>query len=244
MRVLDADMRPSHSTRAETGIAQSVRLMHRDRWLEARGKELLPTRYVHVVFTLPRQLAPLALQNKREIYGLLFRASAETLMEVARDPKRLGAEIGFFSVLHTWNQKLQAHPHVHCVVPAGGLAPHHLRWIDSQQKFFLPVDVLQKCSGASSRTASGGCMASTSSASTEPSRCFRNPKPSQPGFVRCSAPPGWFMPNVHSAVRHTRYGISASTPMGWPFPTIDSSPWQMAGSLFAGAIPLTTTRSV
>jgi hypothetical protein len=114
----------------------------RDRWLEAREKELLPTRYVHVVFTLPRQLSPLALQNKREIYALLFRASAETLLEVARDPKRLGAEIGFFSVLHTWNQKLQHHPHVHCVVPAGGLAPDHSRWIDSQERFFLPVDVL------------------------------------------------------------------------------------------------------
>jgi predicted Zn-ribbon and HTH transcriptional regulator len=116
----------------------------RDRWLEARGKELLPTRYVHVVFTLPRQLSPLALQNKREIYGLLFRASAETLLEVARDPKRLGAEIGFFSILHTWNQRLQHHPHVHCVVPAGGLAPDHSRWVNSQQKFFLPVKVLRK----------------------------------------------------------------------------------------------------
>jgi len=116
----------------------------RDRWLAAREKELLPTRYVHVVFTLPRQLAPLALQNKRAIYGLLFRASAETLIEVARDPKRLGAEIGFFSILHTWNQKLQAHPHVHGVVPAGGLAPDHARWIDSQRKFFLPVEVLQE----------------------------------------------------------------------------------------------------
>ena len=83
----------------------------RDRWLEARGKELLPVRYVHVVFTLPRQLSPLALQNKREIYSLLFRASAETLLEVARDPKCLGAGIGFFSVLHTWNQKLQQNPH-------------------------------------------------------------------------------------------------------------------------------------
>ena len=114
----------------------------RDRWLQAREKELLPTRYVHVVFTLPRQLSPLALQNKREIYSLLFRTSTETLLEVARDPKRLGAEIGFFSVLHTWNQKLQHHPHVHCVVPAGGLAPDHSRWIDSQQKFFLPVEVL------------------------------------------------------------------------------------------------------
>ena len=83
----------------------------RDRWLEARAKDLLPTRYVHVVFTLPRHLSPLALQNKREIYALLFRASAETLLEVARDPDHLGAEIGFFSVLHTWNQKLQQNPH-------------------------------------------------------------------------------------------------------------------------------------
>jgi predicted Zn-ribbon and HTH transcriptional regulator len=116
----------------------------RDRWLEARAKDLLPTRYVHVVFTLPRQLSPLALQNKREIYGLLFRTSAETLIEVARDPKHLGAEIGFFSILHTWNQRLQHHPHVHCVVPAGGLAADHSRWVDSRQKFFLPVKVLRK----------------------------------------------------------------------------------------------------
>ena len=116
----------------------------RDRWLEARSKELLPTPYVHVVFTRPRQLSPLALQNKREIYDLLFRASAETLLQVARDPKRLGAEIGFFSILHTWNQRLQHNPHIHCVVPAGGLAPDHSRWVDSQQKFFLPVDALKE----------------------------------------------------------------------------------------------------
>ena len=83
----------------------------RDRWLPAREKDLLPTRYVHVVFTLPGQLSPLALQNKREIYSLLFQTSAETLLQVAGDPKRLGAEIGFFSVLHTWNQKLQQNPH-------------------------------------------------------------------------------------------------------------------------------------
>ena len=84
---------------------------------------MLPTRYVHVVFTLPRELAPLALQNKREIYALLFRASAETLLKVARDPKHLGAEIGFFSVLNTCNQKLQHNPHIHCLVRTGGLAP-------------------------------------------------------------------------------------------------------------------------
>src|SRR6266704_3240293 len=116
----------------------------RDRWIEARSRELLPTRYVHVVFTLPHVLAPLALQNKKLVYDLLFRASAETLLEVARTPSRLGAEIGFFSVLHTWNQKLEHHPHIHCVVPAGGLSPDHTHWIPSQQKFFLPVDVLRR----------------------------------------------------------------------------------------------------
>ena len=116
----------------------------RDRWLEARQRELLPTRYVHVVFTLPHELAPLALQNKRVMYDLLFRISAETLLEIARDPQHLGAHIGFFSVLHTWNQKLEHHPHVHCVVPAGGLSSDHTRWIPSQHKFFLPVEVLSE----------------------------------------------------------------------------------------------------
>jgi hypothetical protein len=114
----------------------------RDRWLAARRQELLPTRYVHVVFTLPRELAPLTLQNKKVVYDLLFRTSAETLLEIARDPKHLGAEIGFFSVLHTWNQKLEFHPHVHCVVPAGGLSFDHTRWISSHHAFFLPVKVL------------------------------------------------------------------------------------------------------
>jgi hypothetical protein len=114
----------------------------RDQWLAARSRELLPTRYVHVVFTLPHELAPLALQNKKVVYDLLFRASAETLIEVARAPNHLGAEIGFFSVLHTWNQKLEHHPHVHCVVPAGGLSPDHTRWIHPRYAFFLPVKVL------------------------------------------------------------------------------------------------------
>jgi len=114
----------------------------RERWLEKRRRELLPTPYVHVVFTLPRELAPLALQNKKVVYDLLFRTSAETLLEVARDPKHLGAEIGFFSVLHTWSQKLELHPHVHCVVPAGGLSADQTRWIKPHYDFFLPVGVL------------------------------------------------------------------------------------------------------
>jgi len=114
----------------------------RERWIAARQRELLPTRYLHVVFTLPHRLAPLVLQNKKVLYGLLFRTSAETLLEVARNPKRLGAEIGFFSVLHTWSQKLKIHPHVHCVVPAGGLSPDHTRWVHSRENYFLPKEVL------------------------------------------------------------------------------------------------------
>ena len=116
----------------------------RDRWIAARQKELLPTRYVHVVFTLPASLAPLTLQNKKFIYGLLLRASAETLLEVACDPRHLGAEIGFFSVLHTWNQKLGLHPHVHCVIPAGGLSLDHTHWIKSRSRFFLSIRVLRR----------------------------------------------------------------------------------------------------
>ena len=116
----------------------------RERWIAARQRELLPTRYVHVVFTLPSQLAPLALQNKKVFYDLLFRASAETLLEVARDPRYLGAEIGFFAVLHTWNQKLGLHPHVHCVIPAGGLSLDHTHWVKSRARFFLSIHVLRR----------------------------------------------------------------------------------------------------
>jgi hypothetical protein len=116
----------------------------RHRWLQARRQELLSTRYVHVVFTLPHELAPLVLQNKKLLYHLLLQASAETLLAVARDPKHLGAEIGFFSVLHTWNQKLEHHPHVHCVVPAGGLSLDHSHWVPSHSRFFLPIPVLRR----------------------------------------------------------------------------------------------------
>src|SRR5947199_3213458 len=128
--------RNRHCPKCQTGARQ--------RWIQARRRELLPSPYVHVVFTLPPQLAALALQNKKIIYGLLLRASAETLLEVARTPAHLGAEIGFFSVLHTWNQKLQLHPHVHCVVPAGGLSRDHARWIRSHPRFFLPIAVLRR----------------------------------------------------------------------------------------------------
>ena len=116
----------------------------RNQWLDARQRELLPVGYAHVVFTLPHALATLALQNKRVVYDLLFQASAATLLEVGRTPKHLGAALGFLSVLHTWGQTLLHHPHVHCVVPAGGLSPDGTRWIHARSSFFLPVKVLSR----------------------------------------------------------------------------------------------------
>ena len=117
----------------------------RDEWLRDRAKEILPVPYCHVVFTLPRELAPLALQNPKVVYGILFRAVAESLLEMAADPKRLGARIGFLAVLHTWTQRLELHPHIHCVVPAGGLSRDGQRWVAARrQKFFLPVKPLSR----------------------------------------------------------------------------------------------------
>lgn len=116
----------------------------RDHWLAERAKELLPVPYCHVVFTVPEPLGPLALQNPRLVYGLLFRAVSQTLLEIAADPRHLGAQIGFLAVLHTWSQNLLHHPHIHCVVPAGGLAPDGSRWIRCRRKFFLPVKVLSR----------------------------------------------------------------------------------------------------
>jgi hypothetical protein len=116
----------------------------RAKWLAAGAAELLPVPYFHIVFTLPHELSALALQNKRLLYDLLYRTSAATMLELARDPKHLGADIGFLGVLHTWGQNLEHHPHVHYIVPAGGLALDSSRWIDSSPRFFLPVKALSR----------------------------------------------------------------------------------------------------
>ncbi len=110
----------------------------RAEWTEARSSELLPVRYFHVVFTVPHQLARIALQNKRIVYGILFRAASETLLEIASDVKHLGARIGFLAILHTWGQQLHAHPHLHCIVPGGGIAPDKTR-LDSLPQEAIPV---------------------------------------------------------------------------------------------------------
>jgi hypothetical protein len=116
----------------------------RAKWLEGRKAELLPVPYFHVVFTLPQELARVALQNPAVVYNILFRAASETLLTIARDPRHLGAEIGCFALLHTWGQNLLYHPHLHCVIPGGGLSPDRARWIGCRPGFFLPVRVLSR----------------------------------------------------------------------------------------------------
>ena len=116
----------------------------RAQWIEDRKAELLDTEYFHVVFTLPEEIAAIAYQNKKVVYDILFRATSETLRTIATDPKHLGAEIGFFAVLHTWGQNLMFHPHLHCVVPGGGISPDGKRWIPCRPDFFLPVRVLSR----------------------------------------------------------------------------------------------------
>ena len=116
----------------------------RAEWIEHRQAELLDCQYFHVVFTLPEEIAAIAYQNKAVVYHLLFQATAETLRTIAADPKHLGADIGFFAVLHTWGQNLLHHPHLHCVVPGGGLSPDRQRWIPCRRDFFLSVKVLSR----------------------------------------------------------------------------------------------------
>ncbi len=118
--------------------------LNRAAWIDARQADLLDVEYFHVVFTLPEPLAAIGLQNKKVVYGLLFRATADTLRTIAADPTHLGAELGFFAVLHTWGQTLMAHPHLHCVIPGGGLSPDGTRWVACRPGFFLPVRVLSR----------------------------------------------------------------------------------------------------
>jgi Putative transposase/Transposase zinc-binding domain len=173
----------------------------RMRWLQAREEELLATRYVHAVFTVPRELAPVALQNKKVIFNLLFHASAETLLEVARDTRHLGAEIGFFSVLHTWDQRLLFHPHVHCILAAGGLAPDHDRWISSSRRFFLPIAVL-------SRVFRGKFVAGLKSA-------FHSGQLQFHGSLQYLAEPRAFRAWLRSLYRHD-WVVYAKRPFGGP----------------------------
>ncbi|MCP4200727.1 MAG: IS91 family transposase [bacterium] len=118
--------------------------LERERWLEKRQQELLPVPYFHLVFTVPHQLNPLFLSAPKTLYSLLFRTTADTLLEIAEDPKHLGAKIGLLAVLHSWGSNLELHPHLHVIVPGGGLSPDRQRWIATKRDFFLPVKVLSR----------------------------------------------------------------------------------------------------
>jgi hypothetical protein len=114
----------------------------KEKWIEARSDDLLPVEYFHVVFTIPSELNPIVSMNRKVMYDLLFRSVSETLMELANDPKHLGAKIGVISILHTWGQNLMDHPHIHCIVTGGGLSSDGNRWISCRKGFFLPVRVM------------------------------------------------------------------------------------------------------
>jgi hypothetical protein len=139
--------RPAYNS-CRTRHCPKCQSLAKARWIAARQQQLLPVVYFHVVFTLPEAIAQLALQNKAVIYNLLFQTTAETLRSIAADPKHLGAQIGFFAILHTWGQQLLHHPHLHCVVPGGGLSVDGQRWISCRcskknaKPFFLSVKVL------------------------------------------------------------------------------------------------------
>ena len=136
MRISYNSCRNRHCPKCQNGA--------RAKWLADRKGELLPVAYFHVVFTVPQLIAEIALQNPATVYNILFQTASETLLTIARDPKQLGAEIGFFAVLHTWGQNLLHHPHLHCVVPGGGVSSGGERWIACKPGFFLPVRVLSR----------------------------------------------------------------------------------------------------
>ena len=173
----------------------------REKWLAARKEELLPVKYVHVVFTIPHELSWLALQNKKVVYDLLFHASAATLHEIAADPRHLGADIGFLSVLHTWGQNLQVHPHIHCVIPAGGLSLDHQHWVHPRYAFFLPVKVL-------SRVFRGKFVAGLKRAFREGTLLF-------PGKMKCLARQKAFHAFLRQLFRHD-WVVYAKRPFGGP----------------------------
>ena len=142
------------------------------RWLQDRQADLLPVDYYHVVFTLPAPISDIAYHNKAVIYHLLFKAAAETLLTIAADPKRLGARLGITAVLHTWGSALTHHPHLHCIVPGGGLSLDGQRWVACKPGFFLPVRVLSRCSD--------GCSWSSSAPLTAPVVCSSSARTSEP----------------------------------------------------------------
>lgn len=180
--------------------------LDKERWREARQEELLPVPYFHVVFTLPEKLGPLALRNQQVVYALLFKAASQTLLELSRDPQHLGGRIGCTAVLHTWSQTLTYHPHLHCIVPGGGLSEDGQHWIPSRAYFFLPVQVM-------SRLFRGKMMAYLKAAYQADELIF-------PGRIACLQESAAFQ-RLCQAVYGKEWVVYCKPPLGGPKQTLD-----------------------
>ena len=201
----------------------------RIQWLENRKEELLPAEYFHVVFTIPEPIAQLAFYNKEKVYNILFRAASETLLAIAGDRKHLGAGIGFFAVLHTWGQNLLHHPHLHCVIPGGGLSSDHERWIACRPGFFLPVRVLSRLfrrlflEALEEAFDIGGLQFFGELAPYSDAFAF------EACWPVCTKPNGWSTPSRRLAAPNGRWNISAATRIAWPSPISGWSRSKTAG---------------
>ena len=208
----------------------------RQRWLAARERELLPTNYFHVVFTVPHELNVLAMDNPRLFYDLLFTASAQTLLEVAADPHHLGAEIGVISILHTWGQNLLLHPHIHCAIPAGGLSLDRCRWIRSRDRFFLPVNVLSRVFRGKFLAGLKHLYRSKKLHCAGPSAALADSRQFAQLLRRLHRKTGSSMPSPLLVAPCRCCAIWAATPTGWPFPIIAWWHSTESRSPFAGKI--------
>ncbi len=199
--------RNRHCPKCQSSAAQ--------RWLDARQADLLPVEYYHLVFTLPAPIADIAYQNKAVVYGLLFDLAAEALSTIAADPKHLGARIGATLVLHTWGSAMTHHPHVHGIVPGGGLAPDGRSWVPCRPGFFLPVRVLSRLFRRRfleelARVHQCGMLQFFGDSPRWPI-----PRPSGPGSCRCASASGSSMPSARSPDRRPCWHTCRATPTGW-----------------------------
>ena len=186
-------------------------------WMQARMEDLLPVEYFHVVFTLPTEVADIAYQNKAAVYGLLFKASSETLRIIAADPKHLGAKIGITSVLHSWGSAMTHHPHVHVIVPGGGMSQDGTHWIACRPGFFLPVKVLSRLFWRLFLEGLADCTRRANCASSAIWRSWSIRKPSRLISPRCAKPTGSFMPS------HPSVGLRRCWPISVDIPTVSRS---------------------
>jgi hypothetical protein len=201
----------------------SCQALARAEWIEDRQAELLDTPYFHVVFTVPDAIAALAAQHKARVYGLLFRTAAETLRTIAADPQHLGAEIGFFAVLHTGGQNLLHHPHVHCVIPGGGLSADGPRWIPCRPGFFLPVRVLSRVFRRLFLEALDQAFAAGDLRVSASLEALRDPQAFAQYLAPCGPPSGSSTPSPRSAGPARCWTTWAATPTGSPSPISASS---------------------